>query len=113
MPPTFDPLLLLLPDVLVLVVVVVDDLGAEVTAVTVLLPVAVLVCEELEEPSEPHPCRAANMAQAATMRVPLVREMETKMGILPYGIGIFTASLVLAIMIIPGGRGSMAWVAAS
>ncbi len=33
--------------------------------------------------------------------VPLVRDMETKMGILPYGIGIFTSSLVLAIMIIP------------
>ncbi len=33
--------------------------------------------------------------------VPLVRELETKLGVLPYGIGIFTASLILAIMIIP------------
>src|SRR5580704_12013775 len=33
--------------------------------------------------------------------VPLVRSLETKVGVLPYGIGIFTASLVLAIMIIP------------
>jgi phosphate transport system permease protein len=33
--------------------------------------------------------------------VPLVRSFETKVGILPYGIGIFTASLILAIMIIP------------
>ncbi len=33
--------------------------------------------------------------------VPLVRSMETKLGILPYGIGIFTASLILAVMIIP------------
>jgi phosphate transport system permease protein len=33
--------------------------------------------------------------------VPLVRSMETKLGVLPYGIGIFTASLILAIMIIP------------
>ena len=33
--------------------------------------------------------------------VPLVRELETKIGVLPYGIGIFTASLILAIMIIP------------
>ena len=33
--------------------------------------------------------------------VPLVRNLETKIGVLPYGIGIFTASLVLAIMIIP------------
>jgi len=33
--------------------------------------------------------------------VPIVRNFEIKMGILPYGIGIFTASLVLAIMIIP------------
>ena len=33
--------------------------------------------------------------------VPLVRTMEIKMGVLPYGIGIFTASLVLAMMIIP------------
>jgi phosphate transport system permease protein len=33
--------------------------------------------------------------------VPLVRTLELKLGILPYGIGIFTASLVLAMMIIP------------
>lgn len=33
--------------------------------------------------------------------VPIVRAMEMKFGILPYGIGIFTASLILAVMIIP------------
>ncbi len=33
--------------------------------------------------------------------VPLVRNFETKINVLPYGIGIFAASLVLAIMIIP------------
>jgi phosphate transport system permease protein len=33
--------------------------------------------------------------------VPLVRTLELKLGILPYGIGIFTASLILAVMIIP------------
>jgi phosphate transport system permease protein len=33
--------------------------------------------------------------------VPMVRTMEMKLGVLPYGIGIFTASLILAIMIIP------------
>jgi phosphate transport system permease protein len=33
--------------------------------------------------------------------VPLVRSLEMKLGVLPYGIGIFTASLVLAMMIIP------------
>jgi phosphate transport system permease protein len=33
--------------------------------------------------------------------VPLVRSLEMKLGVLPYGIGIFTASLILAIMIIP------------
>jgi phosphate transport system permease protein len=33
--------------------------------------------------------------------VPVVRSMEMKLGILPYGIGIFTASLILAVMIIP------------
>lgn len=33
--------------------------------------------------------------------VPMVRTLETRLGVLPYGIGIFTASLVLAIMIIP------------
>ncbi len=35
--------------------------------------------------------------------VPLVRNWEIKLHILPYGIGIFTASLVLAVMIIPYG----------
>ncbi|MGZ3755482.1 MAG: phosphate ABC transporter permease subunit PstC [Mucilaginibacter sp.] len=35
--------------------------------------------------------------------VPLIRTLEIKMQILPYGIGIFTASLVLAVMIIPYG----------
>jgi phosphate transport system permease protein len=38
---------------------------------------------------------------ALLVLVPIVRNMETKLGVLPYGIGIFTASLVLAIMIIP------------
>jgi phosphate transport system permease protein len=33
--------------------------------------------------------------------VPMVRMLEIKLGVLPYGIGIFTASLILAIMIIP------------
>ncbi|MFI5186487.1 MAG: phosphate ABC transporter permease subunit PstC [Chitinophagales bacterium] len=33
--------------------------------------------------------------------VPIVRNLEMKIGVLPYGIGIFTASLVLTIMIIP------------
>ena len=33
--------------------------------------------------------------------VPMVRSLEIKLGVLPYGIGIFTASLILAIMIIP------------
>jgi phosphate transport system permease protein len=33
--------------------------------------------------------------------VPLIRSLETQIGVLPYGIGIFTASLILAIMIIP------------
>lgn len=33
--------------------------------------------------------------------VPLVRKLETKIGITPYGVGIFTASIILAIMIIP------------
>ncbi len=33
--------------------------------------------------------------------VPLVRSFEMKVGVLPYGIGIFTASLVLAMMVIP------------
>src|ERR1700744_5974179 len=35
--------------------------------------------------------------------VPLVRDWEIKLHILPYGIGIFTASLILAVMIIPYG----------
>ena len=35
--------------------------------------------------------------------VPMVRDLELKFHILPYGIGIFTASLILAIMIIPYG----------
>ncbi len=33
--------------------------------------------------------------------VPLVRNLEIKMGITPYGVGIITASIVLSIMIIP------------
>lgn len=33
--------------------------------------------------------------------VPIVRSFEMKIGVLPYGIGIFTASLILSIMIIP------------
>jgi phosphate transport system permease protein len=33
--------------------------------------------------------------------VPLVRALETKLGVVPQGVGIFTASLILAIMIIP------------
>lgn len=33
--------------------------------------------------------------------VPLVRDLEMKLGVLPYGIGIFTASLILAVMVIP------------
>ncbi len=32
---------------------------------------------------------------------PLVRALELKLGVTPYGVGIFTASLVLSIMIIP------------
>ncbi len=32
---------------------------------------------------------------------PLVRALEVKLGVAPYGVGIFTASLVLSIMIIP------------
>ena len=35
--------------------------------------------------------------------VPLVRSLEIKFHVLPYGIGIFTASLILAVMIIPYG----------
>jgi len=33
--------------------------------------------------------------------VPVVRTFETKIGVAPYGVGVFTASLVLAVMIIP------------
>jgi len=33
--------------------------------------------------------------------VPIVRSIEMKIGVLPYGVGILTASLVLSIMIIP------------
>lgn len=33
--------------------------------------------------------------------VPLVRSLEAKLGVAPYGVGIFTSSLVLAVMIIP------------
>jgi len=33
--------------------------------------------------------------------VPLVRALEMKLGVIPQGVGIFTASLILAIMIIP------------
>jgi len=33
--------------------------------------------------------------------VPVVRALEIKLGVLPYGVGIFTAALILAIMIVP------------
>ncbi|MFC1553277.1 phosphate ABC transporter permease subunit PstC [candidate division KSB1 bacterium] len=33
--------------------------------------------------------------------VPMIRNLEMKLGVLPYGVGIFSASIVLAIMIIP------------
>lgn len=33
--------------------------------------------------------------------VPIVRELEIKLHVTPYGVGIFTASIILAIMIIP------------
>jgi phosphate transport system permease protein len=33
--------------------------------------------------------------------VPIVRKFEMKLGIVPYGVGIFTASLILAVMIVP------------
>ena len=33
--------------------------------------------------------------------VPIVRSLEIKLGVTPYGIGIFTSALILAIMIIP------------
>jgi phosphate transport system permease protein len=38
---------------------------------------------------------------ALVVIVPLVRSLEIKIGAAPYGVGIFTASVVLAIMIIP------------
>ncbi len=38
---------------------------------------------------------------ALVVLVPIVRSFEVKIGVPPYGIGIFTASIVLAIMIIP------------
>ncbi|GAC1416970.1 MAG: phosphate ABC transporter permease PstC [Flavisolibacter sp.] len=38
---------------------------------------------------------------ALVVLVPIVRSFEIKIGVPPYGIGIFTASIVLAIMIIP------------
>lgn len=38
---------------------------------------------------------------ALVVLVPMVRSLETKVGVAPYGVGILTASLVLAIMIIP------------
>lgn len=33
--------------------------------------------------------------------VPIVRKFEMKLGITPYGVGIFTASLILSVMIVP------------
>ena len=33
--------------------------------------------------------------------VPIVRDLEVKIGVAPYGVGIFTSSIVLAIMIVP------------
>jgi phosphate transport system permease protein len=38
---------------------------------------------------------------ALVVLVPIVRNLEIKIGVTPYGIGIFTSSIVLAIMIIP------------
>src|SRR6266542_1464306 len=38
---------------------------------------------------------------ALVVIVPIVRNFEVKIGAEPYGVGIFTASLILAIMIIP------------
>lgn len=38
---------------------------------------------------------------ALIVLVPIVRSLEVKLGIAPYGVGIFSASLVLAVMIIP------------
>jgi len=33
--------------------------------------------------------------------VPLIRTLEAKIGVAPYGVGVFTSSLILAVMIIP------------
>lgn len=33
--------------------------------------------------------------------VPVIRSMEMKIGVAPYGVGVFTSSLILAVMIIP------------
>jgi phosphate transport system permease protein len=33
--------------------------------------------------------------------IPLIRRFETAIGVTPYGVGIFTASLILAVMIVP------------
>lgn len=38
---------------------------------------------------------------ALVVLVPLVRSLEASIGVAPYGVGIFTASVVLAVMIIP------------
>lgn len=38
---------------------------------------------------------------ALVVLVPMVRGLESKLGVSPYGVGILTASLVLAVMIIP------------
>jgi phosphate transport system permease protein len=38
---------------------------------------------------------------ALVVLVPMVRSLEAKFGVAPYGVGILTASLVLAIMVIP------------
>lgn len=38
---------------------------------------------------------------ALVVLVPIIRNLEIKLGILPYGVGILTASLILSVMIIP------------
>ncbi len=38
---------------------------------------------------------------ALVVLVPMVRSFETSIGVTPYGIGIFSASIILAVMIIP------------
>ncbi|HEY4322768.1 MAG TPA: phosphate ABC transporter permease subunit PstC [Mucilaginibacter sp.] len=38
---------------------------------------------------------------ALVVLVPVVRTLETKIGVAPYGVGVFSASLVLSVMIIP------------